>query len=305
MEGRRLNLLCIDGGGIKGLSALYIIRKLMEFIDHDNPPKPCKVFDMIGGTSTGGLIAVMLGRLDMTVDECIEQYRTLQNNVFHEMNKIERSSSTQGRYDHVALEEAVKVLLRSRGRHENELLKNLDENGCKVFVTVTNSGSSTAEVIASYYRRRGSAEVWNIAKIWEAIRATSAAPDLFAPINIGIRRYLGGGTGANNPVSVMWREASDHFCSDGSLEDELNCLVSIGSGIKSLTRFGESTSALRRTLAAIATETEATARGFLDTRFALFDAGIYHRFSAPSVGDVAIEKPEDTSVVQMTDHYIS
>ncbi|KAK4031361.1 hypothetical protein C8A01DRAFT_21399, partial [Parachaetomium inaequale] len=31
-------------------------------------------FDMIGGTSIGGLIAIMLGRLRPTIDECIDAY---------------------------------------------------------------------------------------------------------------------------------------------------------------------------------------------------------------------------------------
>jgi patatin-like phospholipase/acyl hydrolase len=45
-----------DGGGVRGLSTLYIIKKLMEGIDSTNPPKPCDYFDMIGGTSTGGSV---------------------------------------------------------------------------------------------------------------------------------------------------------------------------------------------------------------------------------------------------------
>lgn len=51
---QQLNLLSLDGGGVKGLSSLYILQKLMEEINPDDPPKPCDCFDMIGGTSTGG-----------------------------------------------------------------------------------------------------------------------------------------------------------------------------------------------------------------------------------------------------------
>ncbi|KAH8742428.1 hypothetical protein F5883DRAFT_670291, partial [Diaporthe sp. PMI_573] len=43
-------------------------------------PRPCDYFDSIGGTSTGGnelIIAIMLGRLRMTVDESIQTYAIL------------------------------------------------------------------------------------------------------------------------------------------------------------------------------------------------------------------------------------
>jgi patatin-like phospholipase/acyl hydrolase len=54
MPGRDLKLLCLDGGGIRGLSSLLILQRLMETIDSERPPKPCDYFDIIGGTSTGG-----------------------------------------------------------------------------------------------------------------------------------------------------------------------------------------------------------------------------------------------------------
>jgi patatin-like phospholipase/acyl hydrolase len=54
MPGNHLRLLALDGGGVRGLSALLILEKLMETVDPDAPPKPCDYFDMIGGTSTGG-----------------------------------------------------------------------------------------------------------------------------------------------------------------------------------------------------------------------------------------------------------
>jgi len=54
----------------------------MELINPDDHPKPCDYFDMIGGTSTGGLVAIMLGRLCMSVDECITAYERLSDGIF-------------------------------------------------------------------------------------------------------------------------------------------------------------------------------------------------------------------------------
>lgn len=43
-----------DGGGIRGLSSLIILKHLMKRVDPQHPPKPCDYFHLIGGTSTGG-----------------------------------------------------------------------------------------------------------------------------------------------------------------------------------------------------------------------------------------------------------
>ena len=48
-----LRLLALDGGGVRGLSTLQILKQLMDTIDPESPLKPCDHFDMIGGTSTG------------------------------------------------------------------------------------------------------------------------------------------------------------------------------------------------------------------------------------------------------------
>jgi len=62
-------ILALDGGGVRGLSSLLILQKLMSEIQRlkgdSQPPLPCQYFDLICGTSTGGLIAIMLGRLRM------------------------------------------------------------------------------------------------------------------------------------------------------------------------------------------------------------------------------------------------
>ena len=77
MDQTPLRLLSLDGGGVRGLSSLYILQDLMRQIAREhgsnNPdapeisPRPCDYFDLIGGTSTGGLIALMLGRLRMVI----------------------------------------------------------------------------------------------------------------------------------------------------------------------------------------------------------------------------------------------
>ena len=58
MPGQDLCLLSMDGGGIRGLSTLMILKNIMEAIATrerlDETPKPCDYFNMICGTSTGG-----------------------------------------------------------------------------------------------------------------------------------------------------------------------------------------------------------------------------------------------------------
>ena len=116
MPGRDLRLLALDGGGVRGLSSLMILQQLMATIDPDAPPKPCDYFDMIGGTSTGGLIAIMLGRLQMTVDECIDAYTSLSDKVFEKKSMgVTIKGTIRGRFNIAELEQAVKQILTQRG----------------------------------------------------------------------------------------------------------------------------------------------------------------------------------------------
>jgi patatin-like phospholipase/acyl hydrolase len=55
-----LCLLSLDGGGVRGLSTLYILRDIMLQLSLERGSqtilRPCNVFDLIGGTSTGGYV---------------------------------------------------------------------------------------------------------------------------------------------------------------------------------------------------------------------------------------------------------
>jgi hypothetical protein len=125
---------------------LHILKLLMENIapGTNEIPKPCEYFDMIGGTSTGGIIAIMLGRLNMSVDDCIAAYEKLCPRVFEKRWTGKSLGRVLGRvdnrFDHGALENAIKDILRARlaGRSQAEqeeiaesLLKS-DSGSCHV-----------------------------------------------------------------------------------------------------------------------------------------------------------------------------
>ena len=61
-----LCLLSLDGGGVRGLSTLFILKAIMDRLNNErknnNLPrvKPCEIFNMIGGTSTGGYGGITL-----------------------------------------------------------------------------------------------------------------------------------------------------------------------------------------------------------------------------------------------------
>ena len=44
----------LDGGGVRGISSLHVLKAIMGKITGDPNAKPCDYFDMMAGTSTGG-----------------------------------------------------------------------------------------------------------------------------------------------------------------------------------------------------------------------------------------------------------
>ncbi|KAI9810451.1 MAG: hypothetical protein M1827_006227 [Pycnora praestabilis] len=280
MPGRDLCLLSLDGGGVRGLSSLSILKKLMENIHPESPPKPCDYFDMIGGTSTGGLMAIMLGCLEMDIDECISAYTTLSDRVFQKQrHRIKINGQIQGRFDAAELERSVKEVIVQKGLQEDALLKRSDNACCKVFVCATSK--ETADTVHfRTYPSRGSSHLFHATRIWEAARATSAASSFFDPIKIGPydEEFVDGATGANNPIQELWNEAKSVW-SDKHLESNIQCLVSIGTGVPSLKPFGSSLVEIGKTLVQIATETERTAETFHRGHSELDDDNRYFRFN--------------------------
>ena len=83
---------------------------------------PYHVFQLVAGTSTGGLIALMLGIMGLTVDDCIAEYENVARVIFGKKHLRGRMSFglANARYSGKRLRKCVQKLLRERGLDENE-----------------------------------------------------------------------------------------------------------------------------------------------------------------------------------------
>ncbi|KAI1860278.1 uncharacterized protein JN550_011656 [Neoarthrinium moseri] len=278
-----LKLLSLDGGGIRGLSSLIILRHLMKRINEKDPPKPCEYFDLIGGTSTGGLIAIMLGRLQMSVDECIDKYLSLSAEAFQrkrlKSNIAGRAKSlwkAEGAYQSDALADAFKEAARLFEGDEDALLLSAEPQ-CRVFVCSFAKMMNTRTLFRSYPLEAGRGSTTTTGcTIWEAARATSAAATFFDPLIIGSQAYVDGATGLNNPVEVVLDEAKAIWPNALS---RIHTIVSIGTGVPPPNDFGDNLKGIAQTLKAIATDTEQTHRRFFNIHGDLGLQDRYFRFN--------------------------
>jgi patatin-like phospholipase/acyl hydrolase len=111
----------------------------MRTVNPTSPPKPCDHFDLIGGTSTGGLIAIMLGRLKMDIEACIEAYLQISKGVFqprkNKFDLIGRANDAlkvRGRFDSEALKREIQRIVAQAGEKEEAKLRVEAKPKCRV-----------------------------------------------------------------------------------------------------------------------------------------------------------------------------
>ncbi|KAK8001363.1 acyl transferase/acyl hydrolase/lysophospholipase [Apiospora marii] len=274
---RDQSILSLDGGGIRGLSSLQILKQLMEQVNYERddmglqPVKPCDIFDLIVGTSTGGgIIAIMLGRLQMDVSECIEVYEKLAKQVFGKQISAWRQLSDavakreiKAKFDSEQLKTEILDIISQRfpGEDPQDIpLENSDGNvKCKVPGQITTS------------------------TIVQAALATSAATGYFDPVTIQQETFIDGAMRANNPVQETLDEIQAILklsMTDAAVESCVKCVVSIGTGHPGLLEIsGDPFKVLQKSLVAIVTETEGTAEKFSLRHESLMDGGRYFRFN--------------------------
>jgi len=86
----------------------------------DQIPKPCDHFDLIAGTGTGGLIAIMLGRLRLDLETCKEVYVRMTRRVFETDKTIAGIPYRSTLFKASKLEDAIRDCVREHTIFDDE-----------------------------------------------------------------------------------------------------------------------------------------------------------------------------------------
>ena len=215
-------VLSIDGGGIRGIIPALVLHEIEECTGK----RIAELFDLIVGTSTGGILA-----LGATVPD-------RDGKPAHSARKAVKIYQEQGQKIFTRTPGLKVPLIPTLGLFEELYAANgLEEILQDYFGNTRLSEAITPVVITSYDIEIHEAKFLKSADpddahvlMREAARATSAAPTYFEPIQIefGINNpatLIDGGVFANNPAMCAYVEARKIFKDDPDV-----FLVSLGTG---------------------------------------------------------------------------
>ncbi len=208
MERKPFKILCIDGGGIKGLYSASVLAKIEE----QTGKKSGECFDMICGTSTGGLIALGLA-CGKGANELVELYYKNGKDIFPTPNnRIVRFFKRNiyqglrqtlffGKFSNKKLKEN---LVKTFGERKLGELDNL------VCIPSFNLVTGMPRMF-KFPHKEGNFFMDKEIPIVDAGLATSAAPTFLPLHEYNKALYVDGGVWANNPSLCGLLEALDHF----------------------------------------------------------------------------------------------
>jgi uncharacterized protein len=190
----RFQILALDGGGIKGLFSAAVLAALEE----DLGTTIAQHFDLIAGTSTGGIIALALG-LGVRPKEIVEFYATEGHSIFK--NPYRWRSVQQWFFRKYSQEPLKKALTKVLGQ------RTLGDSTKRLVIPAYNLGENDVYLFKTPHHPRLTRD-WRV-PAWQVALATSAAPTYFpASKHVGNIRHIDGGVWANNPTLVGILEAT-------------------------------------------------------------------------------------------------
>lgn len=216
--GASVRILSLDGGGIRGIVQLEVLRAIERALGGHLPIQ--SFFDLMMGTGTGGLIAVALSLRNRTIDSIIDMFAALCDHAFTPrlagvpiINQIAQVLGNGPRYKTKPLISALKTAFTDDDDlfGVNEKLR----NNTRVALTATSATGQETTLMASYRRPEDLKPSYAFErphdpemelKTYEAIAASLASPALFKPFVFHGKTYLDGGLRNPNPALIADRE---------------------------------------------------------------------------------------------------
>ncbi|HRG51189.1 MAG TPA: patatin-like phospholipase family protein [Bacteroidia bacterium] len=230
-------ILSIDGGGIRGIlpgQLLVELEKKLQTISGNSSARIADYFDMIAGTSTGGILTCLYlypdkknpSRPLFTAKEAVDLYLENGGGIFKESSIRNDAGMRQEKYPVIAIENLLKKYFKNT--RLSGLLK-------PCLITAYNISARSTHFFTQHDAKKSKAYDFYL---YDVARGTSAAPTYFEPA--GIKSLSGvmypvvdGGVFASNPALCAFAEARQKFnpvVNDAERMDLF--MLSIGTGSK-------------------------------------------------------------------------
>jgi len=205
-------VLSIDGGGIRGIFAARFLQRCEE-----SWGELYKNFDLVTGTSTGGIIA-LAAAYEKPMSMIAKLYSDHARDIFRRSSllSLRTFSLFRSKYDNEALIDMLKSVFGS----------GISFDAPSVAVRIQSFDLETG--VSKIFRAGGPYRDDSHFRVWEVAAATSAAPTYFPTFLISSKGlFVDGGVWANNPALVGVIEA---LILHQRLDDM--CILSVGTGGK-------------------------------------------------------------------------
>jgi uncharacterized protein len=234
-------ILALDGGGIRGALTLGYLKRLEDILRQRTGGSPdfrlCDYFDLIGGTSTGSIIATGLA-LGFSVEDLQKLYRSLAEEVF------KKSLLSLGVWSSkFPVEPLIKALQQAFG--DSTLGSDAVRTGLMIMTKRLDTGSPWVlhnNPRGKYFNPKAGGGVPNRDYLLrEIVRASTAAPHYFQPEDIQVAEGVtgafvdGGVSPYNNPaLQLLLLATLEGYHLQWPLGADKLMIVSVGTGYREL-----------------------------------------------------------------------
>lgn len=237
MKDNKFKILSIDGGGIKGVFPAFYLALIEQDLAkrEDGKTKIKDHFNLITGTSTGGIIALALS-LGVPAKEIYDLYLQNAKNIFGNKRSFFFGQIIKSAHERDFLENLVRNKFKEYFNEEDPRIKDCLTH---VAIPIYDLIKGNPSVIKSPYHPNLKRDLHIPA--YKVAMATSAAPTYFDPYSSdyidleGMERpfknKVDGGVMANNPTIIGLLEATKSF---GKNLKDLE-ILSLGTGYKKFT----------------------------------------------------------------------